>query len=398
MPMKDLLRIAGRSLATQLRHLPGNSTQFGPPRREVQRTIENDLPNCAVVSLRSRMPVRREMPTHADPPIAMLFSQMQDACIKEQFVASFNRGRYWGRCYGYILNAQDQLHRDLSPGFADVSGGTSSLATHDAFEQPFLPPVADVAGTVAVVNTLFSHNFHHWLLDCVPRLGLLQDAGWDLNHIDAFILPDPLSRWHREVLDRLAIPAGNIIGSHSHLHLRAEKLLVPSFSEPSRQPELFNYTPEGIEFVRRLFLSEQKVIGLPKRIIVSREKANSRRLDKGDILCELLGPFGFHKVLLEDLSLADQALLFHSATTIIMPTGGGLANLAFCQPCTQVVELFDPSYLPTFSFVLSQQLGLRYHALVGLNHTNGSGHSDSGGQNDMSFYLNELADYILSIL
>jgi capsular polysaccharide biosynthesis protein len=200
------------------------------------------------------------------------------------------------------------------------------------------------------------------------------------------------------VLDRLAIPAGNVIGSNAHLHLRAKKLLVPSFSEPSRQPELLNYTTEGIRFVRRLFLPDQKDISSPKRIIVSREKANSRRLLKGDLLCELLAPFGFIKVLLEDLSLADQALLFHSASTIIMPTGGGLANVAFCQPGTQVVELFDPSYLPTFSFVLSQQIGFKYHALVGFNHMNASGHSDSGGQNDMSFFIHELVDYILSIL
>ena len=46
--------------------------------------------------LRIRNSVRREMPTHADPPIAMLFAQMQNACIKEQFVALLERRLYWG--------------------------------------------------------------------------------------------------------------------------------------------------------------------------------------------------------------------------------------------------------------------------------------------------------------
>jgi capsular polysaccharide biosynthesis protein len=338
------------------------------------------------------------MPAYADPPIELLFHGMQHGLIKEQFVALLEGGRYWGRGYGYIINAQDGLHRDLSPSFADVAG-ISSLRTHDGFEQPFLPRLVEVQGTVGVANTLFAHNFHHWLLDCVPRFGLLQAAGWDLSCIDSFILPNPLSRWHREVLERLSIPIAKVVGSHSQLHLRAEKLLVPSFSEPSRQPELYNYTPEGIAFVRRLFLTEvEKHEHLPKRIVVSREKASSRCLLQGDLLCDLLAPFGFTKVLLEDFSLADQARLFHSATTIIMPTGGGLANLAFCKPGTQVVELFDPAYLPTFSMVLSQEVGLEYHALVGLNHTNAKGHSDHGGQNDMCFDLVNLADYIRSIL
>jgi capsular polysaccharide biosynthesis protein len=364
----------------------------------VQKTTEWNLADSALVSLRSSIPTLRELPFYADPPIELLFRQMRNGLIKEQFVASLEGGRYWGRCYGYIINAQDGLHRDLSPAFADVAGSFSSFS-HDGLEQPLLPPVVEVKGTVGVVNTLFSHNFHHWLLDCVPKFGLLQAAGWDLGRIDFFILPKPLSRWHTEVLDRLSIPSAKVVGSTSRTHLRADKLLVPSFSEPSRQPELYNYTPEGIAFVRKLFLTEwENHKSLPKRIIVSREKANARRLLQSDLLSEMLAPLGFEKVLLENFSLADQAILFHSAKTIIMPTGGGLANLAFCQPDTQVVELFDPAYLPTFSFVLSQKLGLEYHALVGSNHTKANGHSDSGGGNDMHFSIQELAAYIRSIL
>jgi len=396
--MNKALHLARTKCAAYLRKLPGSSVQFGPPRLEVQKTTEWNLADSALVSLRSSIPTLRELPFYADPPIELLFRQMRNGLIKEQFVASLEGGRYWGRCYGYIINAQDGLHRDLSPAFADVAGSFSSFS-HDGLEQPLLPPVVEVKGTVGVVNTLFSHNFHHWLLDCVPKFGLLQAAGWDLGRIDFFILPKPLSRWHTEVLDRLSIPSAKVVGSTSRTHLRADKLLVPSFSEPSRQPELYNYTPEGIAFVRKLFLTEwENHKSLPKRIIVSREKANARRLLQSDLLSEMLAPLGFEKVLLENFSLADQAILFHSAKTIIMPTGGGLANLAFCQPDTQVVELFDPAYLPTFSFVLSQKLGLEYHALVGSNHTKANGHSDSGGGNDMHFSIQELAAYIRSIL
>jgi capsular polysaccharide biosynthesis protein len=404
--MKKFLRQARGSLASACRQLPGYSSRFGPPRRDLQSTPDwyaslpaHESRDCSLIHLRSGYSVQREMPAHADPPIARIFEQMGSGRIKDQFVAVLRRGRYWGRCFGYIINNQDYLHRDLSPSFDDVASVHVYPQRHDALTQIKLPPVVDVGGAVAAVNTLFSPNFHHWLLDCVPRFGLLKEAGWNLNAIDAFILPSPLARWHQEVLALLDIPSSKVISSHTRLHLRADRLVVPSFSEASRQPELFNYTPQGLAFVRNLFLLKPVTdFPYPERIIVSREKAQSRRLLPADRIHKQLEALGFTKIFLEDYSLAEQAHFFNSAKTIIMPTGGGLANIAFCQPGAQVVELFDPSYLPTFSHVICQELGLEYYALVGENHTEAVGHSDAGGQNDIRFQEKKLVDYVHSIL
>lgn len=404
--MKQFLRQARGAVASACRQLPGHSSQFGPPRRDLQSTPDwcaslpaHESRESSFIHLRSGYSVQREMPAHADPPIAGIFEKMACGRIKEQFVAVLCKGRYWGRCYGYIINNQDYLHRDLSPSFDDVASVRIYPQRHDALTQIKLPPLVDVGGVVAVVNTLFSPNFHHWLLDCVPRFGLLKEAGWNLNNIDAFILPSPLARWHQEVLALLDIPSSKVISSHTRLHLRADRLVAPSFSEASRQPELFNYTPQGLAFVRDLFLSKPPS-NFPslERIIVSREKAQSRRLFPADRIHKKLEALGFTKIFLEDYSLAQQAHLFNSAKTIIMPTGGGLANIAFCQAGAQVIELFDPSYLPAFSHVICQELGLEYHALVGVNHTEAVGHSDAGGQNDIFFQDQSLISYVHSIL
>ena len=392
-----------RYLAQFLGQLPGNSTFFGPPRH-----ITNSTPlfikelgtsanaKCKVYSLEPRRFIYRQLPFHADDAIAGHFHSMKTGYIKEQFVAEFERGRYWGRTYGYILNSGDCLHRDLSPSLEDITYDNFLSHPHDSLSQPLLPPLRHVSGISAAINTPFANNFHHWLLDCVPKFGLLKAAGFQLSEIDQFILAPPTSPWHLEVLRYLDIPLDKVIFSTPKVHIRADNLIVPSFSEPSRQPEKYNYTPEGLQFVRNLILSQSSGLKTyPEKIVVSREKTSWRRLIDADSIHFHLENYGFTKVILEDFSLADQAMIFHSAKVIIMPTGGGLANLVFCRKNTKVIEIFSPYYLPTFSLLLANSLSLQYIALVGDKFIRSSTQREEGVSQDIHISLERLLEHAL---
>jgi capsular polysaccharide biosynthesis protein len=241
---------------------------------------------------------------------------------------------------------------------------------HDAFSKPKLPPVRWIDGTVAAINTPFCSNFHHWMLDTVPRIGSLLDAHIDLDSIDFFVFDYKNTPYQNEVLEKLGIPQSKIIPSSVDLHIQAKKLIVPSYSEPGAHPEKYLYTRPGLEFIRSLFLKKPSnpVQQWPKKILVSRSKAKERRLLREDEIMAALEPLGFQKVFLEDHSVQTQAHFFNHAETIIMPHGGGLANCAFCRPGTRVIELFNPAYLPTFMSSLSTALSLEYTALVGMPH------------------------------
>lgn len=282
------------------------------------------------------------------------------AKIKEIYVAEIPQGRYWGRFHGYIIDRHDTLLTDLSPTF------TPPEHRHDALDQLKLPPLRELRGTVVVINTLFANNYHHWLLDTVPRFEWLRRAGCDWNKIDHFILPKKLWPHNLQTLALLGLDPAKVICSHPLLHIRAERLLVPGPSEPADHPLEYDYTPEGLRFVRELFLKgnpflEQKH---PKRILISRERAKGRRLVQAERINQALFEQGFEKVLLEDHSLQEQAAIFHQADCVVMPTGGNLANLVFCRPGTVVVELFGPNYCPPFSYALTGVIGLRYYGLV----------------------------------
>jgi capsular polysaccharide biosynthesis protein len=360
----NLTLATGRTLRTGAARIaalfPGSSIQFGPPRNAATTASINDPSRIVRHSLIWARSSTRPVAELADPPLAQSMSQPGHATIKEIFVAEVPQGRYWGRFHGYIIDRTDTLLTDLSPTF------TPPGHRHDALGQLKLPPLRELPGTVAVINTLFANNYHHWLLDTVPRFDWLRRAGYDWNQIDHFIFPKKLWPHNLQTLALLGIDPAKVICSHPHLHIRADRLVVPGPSEPAHHPLEYDYTPEGLRFVRELFLTDNPFLEQkhPVRILISRERANARRLVQADRINHALFDQGFTKILLEDYSLQEQAAIFHQADCIVMPTGGNLANLVFCRPGTIVIELFSPSYSPPFTYAFMGEIGLRYYGLV----------------------------------
>jgi len=379
MNFKTPLTTTGKHLRTSAARamslLPGSSAQFGPPRREADTLSVNDasaLIRHPILPARSSLRPAAEL---ADPPLDRM-RQPCEARIKEVFVAELPQGRYWGRYHGYIIDRNDTLLTDLSPTF------TRAGQRHDGLNQPKLPPLREMPGTVAVINTLFSSNFHHWLLDTMPRLEWLRRGGWKWADIDAFIFPSELLRFHLETLEILGIDPEKVICSRDDLHLRAGRLLVPCHSEPAAQPGEYDYTPEGLRFVRGIVLEGNSFLQEkhPRRIIVSRERAKSRRLVQALRANQLLFDQGFEKVLLEDYSVQEQAAFFHHAECVVMPTGGNLANFVFCRPGTVAVELFSRNYVPPFTHAFMGEIGLRYYGVV--TETISRPHPDARGNDE----------------
>ena len=219
-------------------------------------------------------------------------------------------------------------------------------------------------GTVAVFSALSGHIYYHWMIDVLPRIGLLRASGLELDRIDGFAINSLSAPFQRETLDILGIPADKCIESDRHPHIQAQQLVVPSF------PGYLDWVPRGtIEFLRQTFLGDRD-LSLPKdggsrRIYISRAKAQYRQLLNEAEAIALLETFGFESVCLEDLSVIAQAQLFASAEAIVAPHGGGLTNLVFCQPNTTVVELFSPNYVRTDYWMISQQLQLQHYYILG---------------------------------
>jgi capsular polysaccharide biosynthesis protein len=122
-----------------------------------------------------------------------------------------------------------------------------------------------------------------------------------------------------------------------------------------------------IEYLRSKCLpaAEQAAINhnFSKKIFISRKDTLLRNMINEDEIFELFEAYGFKRYCLGQMSIIEQVLLFKNAETIVAAHGSGLTHLIFCNPGTQLIEIFqarsDCSY-----WYLSQTLGLRYHYIL----------------------------------
>ncbi|VXD18799.1 putative TPR repeat protein [Planktothrix serta PCC 8927] len=272
---------------------------------------------------------------------------------RNAFVVTLNNGKVWGdSATSAVITAQNELLTDISTGCAEVV-----LSSHK------LPPIHHINGTVAFLSVRWGESFYHWMYDVLPGIHLIQKSGIELESIDYFVFNSYRFPYQKQTLELLGIPEHKIIQSIDKPYIQAKKLIVPA-------PNLFQnntVTPEWIcKFLKQQFLPEQaKTVKANRRIYISRENAGSRSVVNQDELMQRLELFNFESVVLESLTLSEQALLMASASVVLAPHGAGLSNIVFCQPGTKIIELFTPTYVPPCYRIISNVCNLEHYYLIG---------------------------------
>ena len=176
-------------------------------RRQPPRSIHEDLPS-----------VFREALLHANPSV---------------FLATVPGGRVLGR-YGSVISGDDFLLGDLSHEWF------FKPAQHPLRFRFSLPEPKVLRGISATLASPSGWNYFHWLLNALPRAGILEKAGWDLGAIDWFILNEGDARYHEETLDGLGIVKEKRLRVGRGSHFRCAQLLAPSLPAdvPAETPEI----------------------------------------------------------------------------------------------------------------------------------------------------------------
>jgi capsular polysaccharide biosynthesis protein len=238
-----------------------------------------------------------------------------------------------------------------------------------------------VSASLAVFST---GNYYHWMLEALPRLQLLEDAGIDLQAIDWFIVDGHSNQFVAPSLAAFGIPAGKLRTTHDGQAWQCEKLYVSSMPWDRNPP------PRVTAYVRERFLA-QVGQGLPKRrIFVSRTPSSRRWVVNESEVDTLLAARGFEKVYLEACSLADQVEMFATAEAIVGVHGASMTNLLFCAPQTKVIELFNPLYANPCYCAIAQQRGLRYSYLLGEGQVVGIGQDPAHYRDDIKISPRDL--------
>jgi tetratricopeptide (TPR) repeat protein len=319
-----------------------------------------------LIPIYSPSPVYLKPPNTRESSIHFSFRFGSQIQLPASFVATIEGGRYWSNdrnASTAIITPDGKILGDLSPEFPIFSPGhpDNHPSHHSILKQTQLPPIQAIEGTVAILSGLLDDVYFHWMFDVLPRIQLLKESGISFNEIDYFLVRDRLP-FQQATLDFLGIPKHQRIQGDRVFHLQADRLIVPSF------PGCVAWMPEWVcSFLRQLFLDPQiieKDTGF-KRLYISRDRAENRRIiNEVDVLA-VLTEFGFQSITLESMSVQQQAALLSQAEIVISAHGSGLTNLVFCNPGTKAIEIFSPNYVYPCYWLLSNLIGLDYSYILG---------------------------------
>jgi len=288
------------------------------------------------------------------PEVHWRFNERRRAYIPRAVVVELPGARAFGP-HGAVVTGDGSLVDELSPFL-----GTTAPKEHPIFLHPFPGPPLQVAGRLGMLATRGDTNYYHFLFDTLARFGLLEQC-------PEIELP---TRWYaskqtpfqRELLSAMGIAPEQVIDSTRVLHVEAECLVVPSIPDPTVQ------IPEWIVGFLRSRLLPEGVGRVPgRRLYITRgTQRHNRIVTNGPEVLEELARRGFVEIDPGTMSVMEQVKAFAEAETIVTPHGAALANLAFANPGSLVVELFAPDYVTVCYWALSEHVpGLDYRYLVG---------------------------------
>ncbi|MFC0524540.1 DUF563 domain-containing protein [Pontibacillus salicampi] len=270
---------------------------------------------------------------------------------QEAFVCIIPEGRIFSS-HGYVATPDNKRMRDIE---FTIPLPYSELPVPDETEET-------VAHLLWGGNDVTQNNYHHFLLDILPRYHLLQRSN---IHIDKYVFGKMSKPFHKEWLNMLGIPKSKVIeidpSSKFPFHLKAKKVIVPSV------PRLMGGIPKwAVQYIKDT--ATQKVTLKPdstyKRIYISREDAGARYIVNESELKQLLVNKGFKTITLSSLSVKEQVEIFSSADVVLAPVGAGNTNLIFSKPGAKHFELSPRTMNSNVFWKICNHLNLEYFQIV----------------------------------
>lgn len=196
-------------------------------------------------------------------------------------------------------------------------------------------------------------NYSHFLLDTLGRFELYRQAGFSIADVDFVYCPIP-SLFAEILLKRLGIPISKCILPETGKAYQFERLIVPSFPGYRRV-----YPQWLVEFLRNEFT--EKPAKKIRRLYIPRN--TSRKISNEKELIPILEELGFE--VFEPSIHMETPARFAEAEIVIGAHGAALANLAFCQPGTKVLELMPSDHIFPHWYSLSVAGKMEYSFIVG---------------------------------
>ncbi|WP_059007041.1 glycosyltransferase family 61 protein [Streptomyces specialis] len=254
----------------------------------------------------------------------------------------------WGT-EGAVVTADGCLVEDLTR----VAG--RSLEEHPIWGAGQMPRLEVDAVVGVVAARAAAHNFSHFVADTLPRVQLVRDSGVS---VDYWLVSAHQHGWQREMLAAAGIGPERVISLNEHGQVWARRLVVPSRT---------GFAPYTAPWARRCLRAMLPVAAFgarTRRLLVCRSGARWRRLLNEEEIAAELAPCGFERIVLEELTFAEQQAAMGAAEVIVAVHGAGLAHLLGAPEGGVVVEIAHPDAVRPEFYGLASLAGWRHRMVL----------------------------------
>jgi hypothetical protein len=221
---------------------------------------------------------------------------------------------------------------------------------------------------LSLLDDISPPNFCHWMVDVLPRLAAV---GHEISSSNFYVATRELTQpYQLETLELCGVSRDRIIEVQRFEAVRAKTLLLTSDVRAMPHP-CFKSAPWAIDFLRSKIavnsLLKDKhpaLIGVGKKIYISRDDAPGRRIVNDVEVFTSLRELGFDRIVMSDLPFFAQVQCMAGATHIVGLHGAALSHLAMCCHPSSVLEIFPQSYGTPAFFALAAALGNNYATYV----------------------------------
>lgn len=307
-------------------------------------------------------------PEEASPPPRFLATA--SGTYPETGLTRLTKARLWTRYGGSVITNQDRLVAELSK---DIWG----IHRHSAHTKLSLRAARRLPGrTLSLITPEAEKNYHHWMMDLIPRLRLVKAAGLAPNEFDTILIKSAALPYQSESLRAAGIDEARIIRVGDDEMFLCDELCVPSLRDDTSC-----IPPEDMQFIRDLFLPkpsgtapspasvesrrEVPAITHSRKLYLSRRDAAFRHVHNEEALVSVLEAQGFECVVLSRIPLHEQAKLFSEASLIVSPSSAALANLVFAPAGCQIIELLAPRWIVPFTWITCDNMRQTLTCLIG---------------------------------
>tara|TARA_R110002096_G_scaffold354844_3_gene548073 strand:+ start:121 stop:1233 length:1113 start_codon:yes stop_codon:yes gene_type:complete len=200
-------------------------------------------------------------------------------------------------------------------------------------------------------------NYFHWLYDTVPYLYTYFLEKQKNKDLKLLISPPEnkkdLYSFVYETLSLLGIEKEDLIFLDFKTLYKnvtiGSSLTHNRLSLDPPHPDLYNIinSMEGDDMSEdRIYISRRTWTQKHTDNIGTNYTSERMCVNEDDVV-EILSEHGFKEIFCETLSMKEKIGLFRSAKYVVGPIGGGMSNVLFCKPGTNVLSINSPEFFPT---------------------------------------------------